>query len=62
MKTDNVFTITFKLSDNSTEESLQDLAIDLSNVRLPKVIKTLYLLINVKIKNVHFVQNLCKYL
>ena len=30
---DNVFTITFKLSDDSTEESLQDLAIDLSNVR-----------------------------
>lgn len=34
---DNAFTITFKLGDNSTEESLQDLAIDLSNVRLPKV-------------------------
>ena len=34
---DNVFIITFKVGDNSTEESLQDLAIDLSNVRLPKV-------------------------
>lgn len=34
---DNVFTIIFKLGDDSTEESLQDLAIDLSNVRLPKV-------------------------
>lgn len=34
---DNVFTITFRISNDLEDEILQDLAIDLSNVRLPKV-------------------------
>ena len=34
---DNVFTITFKIGNYLTEEILQDFAIDLSNVHLPKV-------------------------
>lgn len=35
--TDNAFTITFQISDDLEEEVMQDLVIDFSNVRSPKV-------------------------
>ena len=35
--TDNVFTITFQISDDLEEEVMQDLVIDFSNVRISKI-------------------------
>ena len=35
--TDNAFTITFQISDDLEEEVMQDLVINFSNVRIPKV-------------------------
>ena len=34
---DNAFTITFQISDDLEEEVMQDLVIDFSNVRIPKI-------------------------
>lgn len=35
--TDNTFTITFQISNDAEKEAMQDLVIDFSNIRLPKV-------------------------